>query len=344
MSRAAILGFAIAVILLNTGSETLAYNCGPHAYILRQVLLENGVLHTFCDCRPGYRPITNAITQGDSNPGCFRSGTAKNQIPTKQTKGSMQPAHIIAAPVIPHAEPNPLGGPTLKAESARKLTPKADAPNIAAPVIPHLEPKSGDGPKTSSTATPKNSTETASPGRLTLNSVPKSVKGGFVRKQADIDSCGGQSGSAMDIANGCSDSSYVIPTGSGTTTPTGITSAPSGLTLHQLYYSSPTAPQQAMSSGAYGGAPDTMGTLPAYYSLSLFSAQTVISFVLEAVFSAAPPGVGYLADKLIDAETEALSDIDIQPPPMGVSPYNQDILENADPNHPGQEYFPPSNN
>jgi hypothetical protein len=65
---------------------------------------------------------------------------------------------------------------------------------------------------------------------------------------------------------------------------------------------------------------------------------------LEAVFSAAPPGVGYLADKLIDAETEALSDIDIQPPPMGVSPYNQDILENADPNHPGQEYFPPSNN
>ena len=138
----------------------------------------------------------------------------------------------------------------------------------------------------------------------------------------------------MDIANGCSNSSYVIPTGSGTTTPTGITSAPSGLTLHQLYYSSPTAPQQPMSSNpyaVYSGKPD-IGTTD---NVDLFIAQFAVGAILTltGVTEVAAGGLlvtyagGWLLGKPWDWEMEALSEIQIDPPPMGVSPYNQDTLK-----------------
>jgi hypothetical protein len=247
--------------------------------------------------------------------------SAKTEPTSKLTKGSRQPASANAGtgPGAPSSAPA-IPRPDSNAESVRKPTPKVDTSAAGQ--------TSSKMPSAATTTPPKNNIITASPGRLTLNSVPGSVKGGFVRTKA-ADAYTGSSPCNYAFSNqpdpgGCQNLGTNITT---TSTPTG-----SGVT------NTPTAPQQPVSSTPYKGTPDTMGKLPPNNAVN-FAAQTVVDYVLEA---ALPSVVNYLAEKLIDAEIEALSDIDIEPPPMGVSPYNQDTLENANPNHPSQEYIPPS--
>lgn len=132
MPRAAICGFAIAIILLNAGGETFAScACGPNSHLASVTDLGNGATFCYCPCNKGYVDAgpavwaLHAVSRGcvarrsgaDRKGANSRKREAADSI--KQTKVSKQPATANAGN----------GGPAF-CDPSGKCTP---APSVAPP-------------------------------------------------------------------------------------------------------------------------------------------------------------------------------------------------------------------
>jgi hypothetical protein len=92
MSRAAIWGFAIAVILLNAGGETFASSCacGPHSHLSWVENLGGGGVFCHCPCNKGYVSAGGAVWASHAvSRGCVASRSDANRAAanSKQSRG-----------------------------------------------------------------------------------------------------------------------------------------------------------------------------------------------------------------------------------------------------------------